>query len=274
MENRIAISVVIPVYNASGTIKACVDSVVADLITTLYSWEIILVDDGSKDDSLAKLTQYKKLSDYKENIFIIAQHNQGAAIARNTGMKAARGTFIAFNDSDDRWLPGKMKLQMAYLSNHPSVGMVAGVYGNDRVAVIKKIDSESVITIKDQIFKNYFSPPCVVFRKSVLEKTGLFHPRMCYAEDGYFFNKMAYHFTCVLLRVKVAESITRKERWGESGLSGNLWKMEKGELFNLYSAYRLRYVSFGLYGAATLFSLLKYGRRQVVRCMRAYGRKK
>lgn len=268
MENRIAISVIIPVYNASGTIKACVDSVVADLITTLYSWEIILVDDGSKDDSLAKLTQYKKLSDYKENIFIIAQHNQGAAIARNTGMKAARGTFIAFNDSDDRWLPGKMKLQMAYLSNHPSVGMVAGVYGRNKVTIIKDIGRESIITIKDQMFKNYFSPPCVVFRRSVLEKTGGFHSRMRYAEEGYFFNNMVYYFPCVLLNVKVAQSITHKELWGDSGLSGNLWGMEKGELFNLREAYKAGFISFGLYGCATAFSLLKYFRRRLLTFLR------
>lgn len=262
------ISVIIPVYNAALTIRECLDSVITELTSVVCRWEIIVVNDGSQDASLEEITRYKEASPHAEYIRIITQDNQGVAVARNTGIAASEGDFIAFNDSDDRWLPGKIKLQIDYLLNHPSVGMVAGVYGRNKVMVIKDIGRESIITIKDQMFKNYFSPPCVVFRRSVLEKTGGFHSRMRYAEEGYFFNNMVYYFPCVLLNVKVAQSITHKELWGDSGLSGNLWGMEKGELFNLREAYKAGFVSFGLYGCATAFSLLKYFRRRLFTLLR------
>lgn len=262
------ISVVIPVYNAARTIRECLDSVITELTSVVCPWEIIVVNDGSQDASLEEITRYKEASPHAEYIRIITQDNQGVAAARNTGMSVSEGDFIAFNDSDDRWLPGKIKLQIDYLLNHPSVGMVAGIFGQDRVSVIKKIGYENIITIRDQVFKNYFSPQCVLFRRSVLEKTGSFHPQMRYAEEGYFFNRMVYYFRCVLLNVKVTESITHKGRWGDSGLSGNLWGMEKGELFNLREAYKAGFISLGLYGCATAFSLLKYFRRRLLTFLR------
>jgi glycosyltransferase involved in cell wall biosynthesis len=90
-------SIVIPVYNRSSVIGHAIESVLAQ---TLQEFELIIVDDGSSDDL------YSVVRSYNDNrIVLIRQENQGASAARNTGMDAARGEFVAFLDSDDRFMP-------------------------------------------------------------------------------------------------------------------------------------------------------------------------
>ena len=68
-----------------------------------------------------------------------------------------------------------------------------------------------MITIKDQVFKNYFAPPTVIFHRMVLEKTGMFPSMMKYMEDAFFFNKIIYHYKCILLNERVACCICQRE---------------------------------------------------------------
>lgn len=261
----IDISVIIPVYNSSLTIVASIDSVVRECAGNSYAWELIVVDDGSPDNSAQIIEQYISQSPHKENIRLIRQPNGGASVARNTGIEAARGEFIAFNDSDDRWLEGKLRLQMEFMKSNDDVVMVAGIFGDDNLSTFKKyMGPKTLISIRDQVLKNYFSPPTTLIRVSILEKSGLFNPKMRYAEEGYFFNNIVYHGKSILLNQKVAEPITSKERWGDSGLSGNLIKMEKGELFNIKSSYRIGYISLGRFIFASCFSLAKFVRRWLI----------
>ena len=101
MENivRPEISVIIPVYNAEEYLKECLDSI---LIQTFANFELILVDDGSKDSSLKILEEYKNLD---KRIHLIYQKNYGAAIARNKGMQQAKGKYLLFLDADDLFDP-------------------------------------------------------------------------------------------------------------------------------------------------------------------------
>ncbi len=94
MQN-IKISVIIPVYNAEKYLRECLDSIVKQ---TLQEIEIICIDDGSTDNSLAVLREYERKD---ERLKIIEQANSGAGVARNAGMKAARGEYLAFMDADD-----------------------------------------------------------------------------------------------------------------------------------------------------------------------------
>lgn len=89
------VSIIIPVYNAEKYLKKCIDSVLSQ---TLKEIEIILVDDGSIDDSTNILNDYAK---NHKNIKVIHQQNSGPAIARNAGMEIATGEYIGFIDSDD-----------------------------------------------------------------------------------------------------------------------------------------------------------------------------
>lgn len=108
------VSVIIPCFNNAEHIVIAIDSV---LTQDYGNIEIIVVNDGSTDNSPEVLQQYDG------KIHLITQKNQGPAVARNNGIKAARGDFIAFLDGDDIWLPGKIRTQVEYLQNNPQTGL-------------------------------------------------------------------------------------------------------------------------------------------------------
>ncbi len=108
-----AASVVIPAYNAAWCVGKAIDSVLAQDFTDR---EVIVVDDGSTDDTAAVLATYG------EAIRVVRKANGGMSSARNAGIAAARGEFVAFLDADDWWLPGKLGKQVALMRQRPDVG--------------------------------------------------------------------------------------------------------------------------------------------------------
>lgn len=111
-EQHPLVSVIIPVHNGGRYLRAALESVFAQ---TYRPFEVIVVDDGSADDSGVIAQSFSEVR-------YIPQANQGVAAARNNGIEAARGEFFAFLDQDDLWTPEKLKLQIAYLQSHPDVG--------------------------------------------------------------------------------------------------------------------------------------------------------
>lgn len=110
------VSVIIPTYNRAKFIPAAIQSVITQSYRNI---EIIVVDDGSTDGTK------DVLSPFMDKIRYYHTENMGPAHARNVGMKAASGKYIAFLDSDDLYLPGKLELQVAFMETHPEVGIVA-----------------------------------------------------------------------------------------------------------------------------------------------------
>jgi glycosyltransferase involved in cell wall biosynthesis len=108
-----AVSVVIPAYNAAWCVAKAIDSVLAQ---EGAGYEIVVVDDGSTDDTPAVLAHYG------DAVRVVRQRNQGLSAARNAGIRAARGEFVAFLDADDWWLPGKLGKQMELMRTRPEVG--------------------------------------------------------------------------------------------------------------------------------------------------------
>jgi glycosyltransferase involved in cell wall biosynthesis len=106
------VSVIIPVHNGGRFLRAALESVFAQ---TYHPFEVIVVDDGSTDDSGVIAQSFPEVN-------YIHQTNQGVAAARNNGIAAAQGEFFAFLDQDDLWTTEKLKLQIAYLLSHPDVG--------------------------------------------------------------------------------------------------------------------------------------------------------
>lgn len=105
------VSIVVPVYNAANYIEKTINMVCQQ---TYKDWELILVDDASRDNSIEIIESYikkqgKRIRLIRKNI------NQGAAEARNTGIDASSGRFIAFLDADDVWMPDKLEKQVAYM---------------------------------------------------------------------------------------------------------------------------------------------------------------
>lgn len=108
------ISVIIPTYNRAGWLAECVSSVAAQ---TLPPSEILIVDDGSTDHTPQVVAQLARESALP--LRFIHQDNRGAAAARNTGIRAARGAVLCFLDSDDRFVPEKIASQLARLRASP-----------------------------------------------------------------------------------------------------------------------------------------------------------
>ncbi|MBB4120634.1 glycosyltransferase family 2 protein [Martelella radicis] len=110
-----AASIVVPAYNAATTIRETLNALVDQ---TFADFEIIVVDDGSSDSTVAIVESYSD-----PRIRLISQANRGLAGAHNTGIAAAKGAYIGFCDADDLWLPEKLELHIRHLRENPDVGI-------------------------------------------------------------------------------------------------------------------------------------------------------
>lgn len=192
------VSVIIPTYNCASMIAQCLDSV---LNQTFKDFEVIVIDDGSTDDT------ERVIAPYKNRITYIRQVNQGAAAARNRGIKEARGDYIAFLDSDDLWFPDKLEKQILFLAQHPEYDMICGngvffgggekdgqpVITRKRVATIKK----EGLTLKNIYLKGLIYPSTMLVKKSVLDDIGGFDSNIPVCGDRYL-------SLCFLLKHKAA----------------------------------------------------------------------
>jgi glycosyltransferase involved in cell wall biosynthesis len=100
MNNNPLISIIVPVYNGEKYLRPCIDSILAQ---TYQDWELLLMDDGSTDGSAAICDEYAE----RDNITVVHKQNEGQAIARNEGLKLAKGEYVSFIDCDD-WLAPEM----------------------------------------------------------------------------------------------------------------------------------------------------------------------
>lgn len=116
VRERASVSVIITTYNQANFIA---DAVSSALTQTLAPLEVIVVDDGSTDDTPSRLRAFG------DRITVIRQRNQGVAASRNTGVAAARGELLAFLDGDDLWQPEKLEAQVGAYRARPEVGLVA-----------------------------------------------------------------------------------------------------------------------------------------------------
>lgn len=183
------VSVIMPAYNTSRYIREAIDSV---LDQDYPSKELIVIDDGSTDGTL------EVLRSYGDRITLIEQRNQGSAVARNAGLAAARGEFIAFLDSDDIWLPGKLRLQVDHLLRHPEIGMVYSGWavwkpeadGEFRLPVIENGDGIPGI-VPDRsgwlynrlLFSSILHTITVMARRDLVARVGNFAPELKRGQD-------------------------------------------------------------------------------------------
>ncbi|MEM4724269.1 MAG: glycosyltransferase family A protein, partial [Candidatus Hadarchaeum sp.] len=111
-----SVSVIIPCYNHGHYLPCAVNSVMAQ---TFADWEAIIVDDGSTDNTREVAAQFTD-----SRVRYIYQDNRGLAAARNTGIRAAQGEYLAFLDADDEWEPTFLEACVAALSQQPALAAV------------------------------------------------------------------------------------------------------------------------------------------------------
>lgn len=190
------VSVVIPTYNSAQFLGEALQSVSDQ---TFKDYEIIVVDDGSTDHT-------KQIIDkYNGKIRYIFQENGGPAKARNSGIKASSGKYIAFLDADDVWEPTKLEKQVRMFHRCPEVAMIFtenscysenGVYQNSM--------GKRERLMKGDVAKNIFLrsgvvTPTVIVKKEIFNKIGVFEEELCMGEDDNMWVRIATDFKVSLI---------------------------------------------------------------------------
>ena len=176
--NNIKVSIIIPTYNRGWTIKEAVDSVLAQ---DFIDFELIVVDDGSTDNTS------EILHSYREDITVLRQNNKGVSAARNRGLSEASGRFIAFLDSDDLWLPQKLSRQVDFFNSNPDALICQTeeiwIRNNVRVNPKKRHKKPSGMIFEPSLALCLVSPSAVMIRRSLFEKIGGFDETLPACED-------------------------------------------------------------------------------------------
>lgn len=278
---KVFLSVVIPCYNSSRTVRESIASVFTEIenlyqdkkLTKIFDLEdtvseIICCNDGSTDGTaeyLDGISNSEFGSGKSSFIEIKVMHlkNGGVASARNAGLNVCRGEYIAFNDSDDMWLKESLVKRLSVLIEEPNADLITACHERENHQLPKLAKAKSqvnlfYISLKDVLFKNYYSTPNSIMRRRVIDSGIRFKEGMCYSEEVYFFCQIAAKYKSLYLNEKMSRSIMNKERIGEYGLSGNLREMRKGELKSYKLAYRELGISHNQYVCACILSSFKY----------------
>ena len=266
------VSVIIPVYNSGKEAYRAVKSVAWQ---TLHPWEVILVDDASpqKEETRQWLTTIaKEFGEILSIIILYRENNVGAGEARNAGWDIARGKYIAFLDSDDIWHPKKLQVQYAFMEANPGLGFSCHHMRTIKEEQVEKFSQEEVDILQEHIihinpirylFRHYpkGGTPSVMIRN---RKDIRFFRGKRYSEDAIIWWIYCFRYGGALLNLYMAAGF--KAFYGASGLSSNIWKIEKDELDNYGILYREGLISFPLCLVARSFSILKFVRRAMI-CM-------
>ena len=172
------VSVIIPTYNRGWILREAIDSVLAQDYT---DYELIVVDDGSTDDTR------KILDSYGRDIIVLQQPNKGVSAARNRGIAESRAQLVALLDSDDIWLPQKLTRQVAFFKSNPDALICqteeTWVRNGVRVNPKKRHHKFSGMIFEPSLALCLVSPSAVMIRKTLFDTVGLFDESLPACED-------------------------------------------------------------------------------------------
>lgn len=253
------VSVVIPCYRCAPTIRRAVESVADQSVKPL---ELILVDDGNRDNSGAELSRLR--SELGDWIRIVSLgKNRGPAGARNAGWDLARGKYVAFLDADDTWLPTKIERQFAFMEAHPEFvlsGHLARYEGREKRAREPRKFHYQIISRLRVLFTNPMVTPSFMIKRAASAR---FDESRRHMEDHRFIQELVFSGAGVA-RLEEALTCIHKAAFGEGGLSAELSAMERGELDNYRSLRRAGRIGWFAYVLLMLYSLAKFCRRVVL----------
>jgi GT2 family glycosyltransferase len=182
------VSIVIPTYNRRAMLSEAIASVMAQRGA---DFELIVVDDGSTDGTAEEIDRIAALANTENRervvLRVVRTENRGVAAARNLGIALASAPLIAFLDSDDLWLPGKLERQLAFMRAHPNftIAQTEEIWmrGGRRVNPGVRHRKRAGDIFLDSLRTCLISPSAVIIRTELLKKLGGFDERMVAAED-------------------------------------------------------------------------------------------
>jgi glycosyltransferase involved in cell wall biosynthesis len=179
------ISVIIPTYNSANYLPEAIESVLAQ---TYKNFEIVVIDDGSTDNTKEVVVPYL------DQIVFLETENGGPAKARNHGIRKSSGEYVAFLDADDIWCPDKLERQLAYFSKNPHYHLVfsdayeTGVNNlqKDKLffSILGRVKPMAGFVFSELLGGNFIYIPSVIVKRDCFEKVGLFDEN-CELWQGY-----------------------------------------------------------------------------------------
>lgn len=257
------VSVIIPMFNSENTIISTLKSVFNQ---TYENLELIIIDDGSTDESVDTVRNFL-VNKVKFPFVLFKQKNKGPSSARNKGVELAKGKYIAFLDSDDKWLPRKTEIQIDYLEKHKELKMIGSLINNNFDDSNKKFKPVSYNVL---LFKNFFLTPTVIVEKKIIREVNGFNINQKYSEDYYLWLKIARKYKSGIILSSLVICGDLKRTYGEKGLSSNLLRMEIGELSNYYRLFKNNllhkniFLNSILFLSSSIFSIIKFFKRVVI----------
>lgn len=183
-----SVSVVIPCYNYGRFVCQAVDSALSQ---TRTQTEVIVVDDGSTDDTR------DRLAPYGDRIRYIHQKNKGLSAARNTGIRHASGEWVALLDADDWWHKQKLEMQLRAVAGRDEVGLLGSPSGEDLPEMLPGEPGTRDLTVRDFVLSSRFGPSGAMIRRRCFESVGFFNEELRSVEDRDMWLRVAARFPAV-----------------------------------------------------------------------------
>jgi glycosyltransferase involved in cell wall biosynthesis len=211
------VSVVIPTYNRAWCLREALDSVLAQ---SFRDFELIVVDDGSSDETP------QLLAGYGQSLRLLRQRNRGVSAARNAGIAAGRGALIAFLDSDDLWLPGKLERQVAFFDSQADALICQTeelwVKNGRRVNPGQRHRKRGGMIFEPSLELCLVSPSAVMVRRELFERVGLFDEDLPACEDYDMWLRVSCRYP-----VHLIDSALIVKRGGHADQLSRSWGLDR-----------------------------------------------
>lgn len=260
------VSVVIPAWNSESTLERALNSVRTQSLSAAEVW---IVDDASTDPTVQlarSFIQKHRLTGWHVKAF---GENRGPSRARNWGWDQASGDYVAFLDADDSWHPRKLEVQALWMEAHTGCTLSGHAHslfapGASNTPENSITPGHTTITPTQVLMCNPFITPSIMVRRSCALR---FEEGRRHMEDHFLWMRMALQGH-VLCRLNASLAYIHKAAWGASGLSAQMWRMEKAELDNYSDLYRANLIGPATCTLLHVWSILKHARRLAIHTLR------
>lgn len=261
--DELSTTVIIPAYNSERTIIRALESV-RNQTESKHILEILVINDGSTDSTEQLVNEYNNKHPECQ-IRLITKENGGVSKARNTGLKEAKGNWIALLDSDDEWYSEKLHKQFEIIKSHPEVDFLGANHLDHDIKILgRRIDQLYKPSVKELCIKMFPQTSTTIFRKKIFDEIGGYDENRQYCEDGQFFFRICERYNYYYMPEQLITFDSGRRGFGVSGLSANLKGMQDGQRKNNRELFDRKAITFPFYVFISAFSELKYIRRIII----------